>query len=577
MQTPVERIKEKLSITDVVGGYIKLEKSGLYYKARCPFHTEKSASFFVSPGRNSFHCFGCGKGGDIFTFVEEIEGIDFSETLKILAERAHVPLSEYKGVTEQVQKNKRLLALLADATAFFVDTLRESPEVSAYLLGRGLTQDTIDAFQVGFAPAYGNTVSANLIQKGYTDEELKATGMTAMSDRGTYDRFRSRIMFPIRDSQGRVVAFSGRIFPSTSVGTSSDVAKYVNSPETSLYSKSKILFGYDMAKQALLREDYCLVVEGQMDLIMAHQAGTKNTVAVSGTAFTKEQLDLIRRFTQNVALSFDADKAGVQAARRSIELALTEGMDVTMIRIGRGKDPADLIKEDPELWRTAIANRMHVVDFFLENVLAEHADERTVIKRIRDEVLPYVARVRSPLERGHFIAKIANSAGLKESDIRDEVSRVPIASVPPKIEPITKSSGESPPVTDLTEERLLSYFLLGKTVYQGKEEYEYSCREYERITGKDPNTVTDALEQSIRERMLFIAEATFGESGEHKKELTELLSLFESKLLSKQLEDAMRELRKAEANKDDGGVAHHLQAIATISKQLETIKSNRFS
>ena len=341
-----------------------------------------------------------------------------------------------------------------------------------------------------------------------------------------------------------------------------------------------------MAKQALMREDCCIVVEGQMDLIMAHQAGTKNTVAVSGTAFTKEQLDLIRRFTQNVALSFDADKAGVQAARRSIELALTEGMDVTMIRIPQGpasanassgkKDPADLIKEDPELWRTAISNRMHVVDFFLENVLAEHADERTVVKRIRDEVLPYVARVRSPLERGHFIAKIANSAGLKESDIRDEVSRVAVTTEVVKVEPNTKSSGESPPVTDLTEERLLSYFLLGKTAYLGKEEYESACREYERITGKDPNTVTDALDQSTRERMLFIAEATFGENGEHKKELTELLSLFESKLLSKQLEGAMRELRKAEANKDDTGVANHLQTIATISKQLETIKSNRF-
>ncbi len=574
MLTPVERIKEKLSITDVVGGYIKLEKSGLYYKARCPFHSEKSASFFVSPGRNSFHCFGCGKGGDIFTFVEEIEGTDFSETLKILAERAHVPLSEYKGVTEQVQKNKRLLALLTDATAFFVDTLRESPEVSAYLLGRGLTQDTIDAFQIGFAPAYGNTVSANLIQKGYTDEELKATGMTAMSDRGAYDRFRSRIMFPIRDTQGRVVAYSGRIFGDAAKDT--NVAKYVNSPETTLYSKSKILFGYDMAKQALMREDCCIVVEGQMDLIMAHQAGTKNTVAVSGTAFTKEQLDLIRRFTQNVALSFDADKAGVQAARRSIELALTEGMDVTMIRIGHGKDPADLIKEDGELWRTAIANRMHVVDFFLENVLAEHADERTVVKRIRDEVLPYVARVRSPLERGHFIAKIANSAGLQEADIRDEVTRITLATPAVKIETVSKSSGESPPVIDLTEERLLSYFLLGKTAYLGKEEYEHACREYERITGKDPNIVTDALDQSTRERMLFIAEATFGEHGEHKKELTELLSLFESKLLSKRLEEAMRELRKAEANKDDTGVANHLQTIATISKQLETIKSNRF-
>src|SRR3972149_5550617 len=303
MLSPVEQIKDRLSIIDVISSYLKLEKAGQNFKARCPFHNEKTPSFFVSPSRNSYHCFGCNRGGDIFTFTEEIEGVSFSDALKTLAERAGVTLTA-TGNKER-EENKKSYDLLEAATKFFETNLLRSETVKNYIKARGLKEETVRNFRLGFAPDGWSNLLDYLKAKGFPEKLIEENGLIIKCQKGYYDRFRGRIMFPLSDSQGRVVGFTGRIFDDGSKPSSAKATegKYVNSPETVLYNKSKILYGYDKAKREMLKEDFCIIVEGQMDLLMAHQAGTANSVAVSGTALSEEHIKLIKRFTETIMLS----------------------------------------------------------------------------------------------------------------------------------------------------------------------------------------------------------------------------------------------------------------------------------
>ena len=287
MSSPVEQIKQRLSVVDVIQSYIKLDKAGANFKARCPFHSEKTASFFVSPARDIWHCFGCSRGGDIFAFVMEIEGVEFIEALKILAERAGIKL---KMEDPRLRNERvRLLDLMKDAADFYRRELDKREEVLDYLHKRGLKTETIQSWHLGYAPQESEgwrNLYEYLLSKGYSDEEMEKTGMAIKADQREkryYDRFRGRIMFPIFDFSGRVVGFSGRLYPEIE---KEGVGKYINSPQTVLYDKSKILYGFDKAKTEIRKKDACVLVEGQMDVLMSHQAGVANSVAVSGTGLT---------------------------------------------------------------------------------------------------------------------------------------------------------------------------------------------------------------------------------------------------------------------------------------------------
>src|SRR3989344_6178626 len=322
MSSPVELIKERLSITEVIGAYLGLEKAGSNLKAKCPFHNEKTPSFFVSPTRGSYYCFGCGAKGDIFSFVQAFEGLDFMGALKTLASRAGVELiPENPRVRTE---RERLLSLLDTAVLFFQKSLGENEQARAYLSKRGISDETIQSWRVGFAPDSWHACSEFCLQKGFTADEIARAGLSKTEKGKTYDRFRSRVMFPIFDSAGRAVAFSGRILGKES----EQIPKYLNSPETSVFSKSRVLYGFDRAKNEIRRKDFTMLVEGQMDLLMCYQAGFKNTVASSGTAFTREQLEMLKRLSKRVLMVYDADKAGIQASLRSASLALSSGMEV---------------------------------------------------------------------------------------------------------------------------------------------------------------------------------------------------------------------------------------------------------
>ncbi|MDZ4284197.1 MAG: DNA primase, partial [Patescibacteria group bacterium] len=418
MSTTTEQIKERLSIADLISGYVKLERAGANFKARCPFHNEKTPSFFVSPSRNTYYCFGCGKSGDVFTFVQEFDGLDFRGALKMLAERTGVVLVDEPR--ESADERARLFAALESACVFFEQGLGSAPEAREYLLGRGLTEASITHWRIGFVKEGWSTLRDELALQGFRERELEGAGLIKRGERSFYDRFRSRIMFPISDSAGRVVAFSGRIFGQA--GQEGDAAKYLNSPETELFHKSSLLYGFDKAKHTIRTLRCAIVVEGQMDLILSHQAGFTNTVALSGTALTDVQCKLLKRLTDNMIIALDADSAGIAAAGRSATIALGLGMDVKVARLPEGKDPADLIKESREAWKSAIRSAMHVVEFYLTVLEQRHATDRRALRREAARVvIPFLAAMSGAIDRAHFISLVAARLALPESAIMEEV------------------------------------------------------------------------------------------------------------------------------------------------------------
>lgn len=418
-RTAVEQIKEKLGIVDVIGSYVELTRAGKNFKAKSPFTNEKTPSFYVSPDRGMYYCFSSQRGGDMFTFIQEMEGVDFKGALKILAEKAHVEL-----VPEDPKKRderETQYALIEEATKYFFNEREQNPTVNAYITDRGVTTQTIHAWRIGYAKDEWRALKQHLLQKGFTEEQIFKAGLIKHADQGkeSYDVFRDRIMFPIFDSSGRVVAFSGR-----TLKKEDGIPKYVNSPETELFQKSEILYGYDKAKQGIRHYDFSLLVEGQFDLVLSHQAGYTNAVAVSGTAFTAHHLTLLERLSSRIVLALDSDRAGVTAVKRIAGIMLAHGMDVKVAQMEGGKDPADIIKANPLDFKHFVGNAVHVVEFIL-NVLKEGMkDERTYKLRVREELIPLLVHMPNRIDREHFEQVVADAIGTTKDAIHYEVGRL---------------------------------------------------------------------------------------------------------------------------------------------------------
>lgn len=426
----IEQIKERLNIVDVVSGYIKLEKSGSNYKACCPFHNEKTPSFFVSPDRGSFKCFGCGEGGDIFTFVEKYEGVDFKGALKILAEQAGIELK--KEDPKILKEKERLYVLLEKSTQFFQDNLKKEKEALDYLENRGIKPETIESFRLGFAPDTWNSLSDYLKDLGFSEKEMEKAGVIKKKENSNsyYDRFRGRIIFPLFDNSDRPIAFSGRLFEKKTYDSQApkiEQAKYLNSPETELFFKSRILYAYNWAKKTARQLDFFIVVEGQMDLLMAHQVGYTNAVASSGTAFTENQIDLLKRFSDKLVIAFDGDKAGFNSATKVAQLALLKEMDVKLMDIPEGKDPAEIILENKEVWKNLLKNSKHIIDFYLDRLIFEIKDKRKLGKEVQEKVLPFVKLVQSEIEKANFVRSIANKLDISMQVIWSELRKIKVS------------------------------------------------------------------------------------------------------------------------------------------------------
>jgi len=416
----LEKIKERLNILDVVSTYIKVDKVGTQFRARCPFHNEKTPSFYVSPTRGNYHCFGCNEHGDIFGFVMKIEGLQFKDALRILADKAGVTLSNFKK-----EETSNMVDILEAATIFFEKNLAQNVEAKNYVLGRGITIETSQKFRIGFAPNDWRLLYNALKGAGYNDEEIVSGGLCIKHEKNGqftyYDRFRSRVMFPIMNASGKVVAFTGRIIGPDE--GKDGVAKYVNSPETQMYHKSSILFGYSFAKHEIAKLKKVIVVEGQMDVVMCHQAGNVNTVAISGTAFTPEHIAIIKRFAEGVVLALDSDKAGYTAMLKSAALALANDLEVEGVLLSE-KDPADMIKNNPASWIEVLGKSEPIVNIVAKIVMAKETIKPKQMQMLRRDLFPLLRMVRSPLVKDSFTEEVAKTLGVSKEIIKAETESI---------------------------------------------------------------------------------------------------------------------------------------------------------
>ncbi|MCX6755405.1 MAG: DNA primase [Candidatus Nomurabacteria bacterium] len=571
INSPVQQIKERLSIEDIVSSYIKIDRVGNALKARCPFHSEKSPSFFISPERGGYYCFGCGAKGDIFTFVQEFEGLDFRGALKLLAERAGVKLGTYNQKEES--EKEKLYRVMDFATLFFEKNLFTNRDAIEYLKNRGLKDETIKDFRIGYSLLDWRTLYDHLKSKNFTDKEIELAGLAKHPDdanKAMYDRFRGRIMFPISDSSGRVIAFSGRILVDD--GKS---AKYLNSPETPIFNKSSVLFGIDKAKESIRKNNFSILVEGQMDLILSHQAGFKNTVASSGTAMTdsvisKENiinnLGLIQRLSKNIVLAYDADKAGVNASNRFAKIALSLGMDVKVAQMTEGMDPADTIsKLGVDAWREAVRNSKHFIEFMLMRILKDAGgDNRKAGRDIKERLLSFVNDLDSSIEKSHFITLISNKSGIAENALLEDLKKVETELKNEKEETkIAKENVEKKLRKDPIERRLL-----GVAFWQ-------EGLEKKKI---DPNVIFEKLNKAkeiykdIREDLIYEAEEFYSNNEDLNKDVNEMLWAIEEEYLNEELAKNMIEMQSLKGKEQEIEI---LKKINEINKRKEEIKNKK--
>ncbi len=583
MSDPVQQIKDRLNIVDVVGRYVKLTRAGRNYKGLSPFRKEKSPSFFVNPEKGMYYDFSSGQGGDLFTFVQTMEGLDFKGALHMLAEQAGVEIRHESK--EARDTRERLYAVLEDACRYYETKLTESPDVVSYLEERGMERSTMRSFRLGYAPDGWRNLSEYLTKKGYSRQELEQAGLAKRAEGKSepYDRFRSRVMFPIMDPAGRVVAFSGRIYGEAAKDDKN--AKYLNSPETPLFDKGRILYGYDKAKNFIRKYDFSILVEGQMDIVMSHQAGYANTVAVSGTGLTVDHLGLLQRLSPKIVMAFDADSAGIASSGRAAGLALERGMDVKVARVPVGKDPADCIKEDKELWKQAIKDSVHVIEFYLDIIRRENkeqgGDRRKLALAVRDTVLPYVARIQSGVDQAHFVRLIVDAIGLAEDavwqDVRAHAQRLREESKRTRMEqqpsPVPASTAPEPQKRSRrdTLERGLAGFLFWQ------ETLEPRVLEVSHVQDKAAEFSIElepllARHFDAKDTLAFEAEIVHADAQDPVALLDELMRTAAREILREERADVSYRLRQAEIDGDDTRAAALLERFNELARCIEALE-----
>jgi DNA primase len=559
-QDNVSKIKERLGIKEVVEIYVKLEKAGSNFKGRCPFHNEKTPSFFVSPDRDSYYCFGCGAKGDIFTFVQEYEGLDFLGSLKMLADKAGIKLEKVNF--QQSKENNLLKDILEETTKYFEECFSKNKEVDIYLKGRGLTDETIKEWRIGFAPSGWDKLITYLKEKNYKEEYIEKAGLIKKGEKeGYYDRFRSRIIFPIFNSNGEVVAFTGRIF-----GQEEDTAKYLNSPETELFKKSQILYGFDKAKQSIRKNNFSILVEGQMDTIMAHQAGYKNAVASSGTAITEIQLQNLNKLSNNLVIAYDSDSAGFNASEKAWRTALSIGMDVKISPIKEGFDPADLIKEDIDSWKKTIKDSKHIIEVLINRINNSETDKRKINQRIVKEIVPHLKAIRKGVDRHYFIKKVSEGFDIPMDIINTEIENYSGSEVEDKIDSDSVVKRERDEFA--LEKRLFGIMY----VFEKKDEDKFAEIQQGiiNIVSQDGyDKILESINEDLEE-IIFAVESSF-EQQEAYKESAELLKNLKSKKLNTERRGLLLELKKAEQNQDENLSNELLEKINNISKEIQSI------
>lgn len=452
----VDLIKQKIDVGDLIGSYIPIKRAGRNLKALCPFHNEKTPSFVISPERQIWHCFSCGKGGDIFTFIEEYERLDFSESLRLLADKAGVKLKKTVFRTQQEEKKGKIYEINHLTSQYYHYLLlkhKSGSEALKYVTEkRGLSKALLETFSIGYAPGEGHALTSYLLnKKGYTKEQLVEAGVGTIRNNRLYDFFQNRLIFPILDSRGNIVAFSGRGL------TENAVPKYINTKETPIYIKGDTLFGIFQAKEAMKKEGKVLLMEGEFDVITSFKEGIANTVAVKGTALTENQIRLLKRYVQKIVFCFDADPAGTEAQRRSISLISKEGINAGVVIPPSGKDPDELLRENPFLFKKAVKEEVNIYDYII-NTAAQNQNPETVEgkKHILTRTLPYLIGIENEIVKEHYFKKLGDLINSSYESVIKEAEKLKIP--PSKIEkPIMQTVKK--PRQELIEEHLLTLIL----------------------------------------------------------------------------------------------------------------------
>lgn len=555
-ENSIEEIKDKLDIADVIGKYVHLKRSGTNLKGLCPFHGEKTASFMVSPQKQIWHCFGCGEGGDVLGFIKRYENVEFREALEMAAEMAGIELPSYRSSGPDKSELEELVRINEFAASYFQKTLENSPAAQKYLNDRELSPQTVQRWRIGFAPdSFDGLVNA-LKSKNVSLETAVKAGVLAKSDNGKiFDRFRGRITFPIFDQRGQVVAFTARVMPNAP----EDQAKYINSPETPLYNKSKIVFGLNFAKDAFRELGQAVIVEGQMDVISAHQSGFKNTVATSGTAFTEDQLRTLKRFVNTVVFAFDNDPAGDKALWRAAQLALGIDLDVRVVNLKSAKDPDELIRKSPSSWEKLVSTSYRVIEYYLERARTEFLFGSLDQKQyVTDTILPLIDKLSNPVETDHYFQKVSSDFVISEQALRQAAAQ---ASTPSRTE--VEETTPLPPQESIWEKEILGGIILFPEFL-----------EFVRIEGLPDALVTEQLQPLFQKAIL----------GNYLKDSSEPLVRESVFVVESNLENLdnnelalLRELKKSFFQFKLAKLKYYLQELTIAIKKAEQEKNSELA
>jgi len=437
-----EDIRSRLSIEDVVSGYLELKRSGRNFKALSPFTNEKTASFMVSPEKQIWHDFSSSKGGDIFSFVMEMEGVDFVEAMQILARKAGVDLSQYdRGDGQTAKRKKQIIEMTTIAAQYYHSAMSRSTTAKNYLVKRrGMTRGTITDYKLGYSPDSGTALLNYLTKKKYKPADVQKAGLAVKRGARTVDMFRGRLMVPLADGQGQLIGFTAR-----DLKDQANAPKYINTPQTLVYDKGRHVFGLHHAKQAIREADESVVVEGQFDVMSAHQAGSKNVVAAAGTALTVNHLKQLSRLSENAKLAFDQDEAGLKATVRAVSLAQEAGVTLSIITMPEGSDPDDLIRKSKSAWQKAVKNSQYIMDWLIDHHRAASDMKSARGKAVfADNIVRIAARLGDPIEQDHYLQLVAQEAGVSIEAVRNKLKKTKSTQTKPAKKSTAKAKQSGP-------------------------------------------------------------------------------------------------------------------------------------
>ncbi len=571
MGKEIDLIKSKLELVEFLRSYLTLSPAGRNFKAICPFHHEKTPSLIVSPDKQIWHCFGCGEGGDAIKFVMKYDNLEFPEALRFLAEKAGIPLQSLNPA--QQKEFGVLYDIHVLATEFFQKELERNEKARAYLTKRKLNEETIQEFQLGYAPG-GESLTLYLIKHGFDINEISKSGLSNKNARGLFwDRFQDRIMFPIHNTVEKVVAFTGRY-----QGDREDAPKYMNSPETPIFNKSRVLYGFHKSKHEIARLNSAFLVEGQMDFLMAWQSGVKNGIAVSGTGLTRQHLEKIRRTAETIVVSFDNDSAGFHALERSFELFSEFDFHMKAIQLGIYKDPAEACEADPKFLVSAIENAKPAFSYLLDHYFNTNEEQGAVdiakIKKVTRHLLEKIGKLKSDIEQDIFIKELARVAGTREDILSAELREIKQNQKEKEGEEEKKEEKYAPEEKNISSrvklisERLLALAFTNEEFWGiVKAEKELIAHEYRSIVD-NPDS-----EQASIFKMRGSYEFSDTSPKILKKEFDDLITHLRLEYLKYQQSEIQKKLKMAEQKNDEEGIKTFLREFDVVVKKIHELKS----